>query len=82
MSLALPVFGPLIARLRAAWNSVSTKWYVRPLLQQQNEFNELVVAAIAAHDAELRNQAARLRDLEGRLVEEAHPAGRIAGQDS
>jgi len=37
------VVGPLIARFREAWNSVSTKWYVRPLLQQQNEFNWLVV---------------------------------------
>ena len=24
---------------------MSTKWYVRPILQQQNEFNELVVEA-------------------------------------
>ncbi len=63
----MPVVGPLIARFRAAWNSIATQWYVRPLLQQQNEFNELVVAAIAAQDAELRDQAAQLRDLERRL---------------
>ena len=73
-----PVLGPLIARLRAAWNSVSTKWYVRPLLQQQNEFNELIVAQIAAHDADLRSQAtrlageaARLADLEASFVRRA-----------
>lgn len=70
-SSGVPVVGPLIARLRAAWNSVSTKWYVRPLLQQQNEFNNLAVAEIAAHDAELRNQAARLGALESRLAGEA-----------
>ena len=67
----MPVFGPLIARLRAAWNSVSTKWYVRPLIQQQNEFNELAAAEIAAQGAELRSQAARLVDLESQLGGEA-----------
>lgn len=39
----VPLFGPLIARLRGLWNSVATKWYVRPLLQQQNDFNLTVV---------------------------------------
>lgn len=39
----VPLVGPIIARFREAWNSVSTKWYVRLLLQQQNEFNRLVV---------------------------------------
>ena len=67
----IPVFGPLVARLRAVWNSVSTKWYVRPLIQQQNEFNELVVAEIAALGAELRSQVARLADLDSRLGGEA-----------
>jgi len=38
-----PLIGPLIARFREAWNSVSTRWYVRLILQQQNEFNWLVV---------------------------------------
>jgi len=30
---------PLIARLRAAWNDVATRWYVRPSLDQQTRFN-------------------------------------------
>lgn len=34
-----PVIGPLIVALRTAWNKVATKWYVTPLLRQQNEFN-------------------------------------------
>lgn len=42
-----PLFGPLIARFRAAWNSVSTRWYVQPLLQQQVEFNAAVVRTMA-----------------------------------
>lgn len=30
---------PLVARLRTAWNSVATRWYVRPSLDQQTRFN-------------------------------------------
>lgn len=74
---SIPLIGPLIARLRAGWNSISTKWYVRPLLLQQNEFNELVATAIAAQDAELHIQAAQLSDLEGRLAEEAIRLGEL-----
>lgn len=37
-----PLIGPLIVRLRRFWNNLSTTWYVRPLLQQQNEFNHLL----------------------------------------
>lgn len=44
------VIGSLIARFREFWNSISTKWYVRPLLQQQNEFNRLITQAIQEHD--------------------------------
>jgi len=61
------VVGPLIARLRAAWNSVSTKWYVRSLLQQQNEFNELTVNQLEGQDAYLQPHEARLVDQEARL---------------
>jgi hypothetical protein len=48
--------GPIIARLRSLWNSVSTKWYVRPMLQQQNEFNRLLVERLRDHDARLIEQ--------------------------
>ncbi|MCP4358485.1 MAG: hypothetical protein GY796_10760 [Chloroflexi bacterium] len=34
-----PLIGPLIVRFRTLWNSVAAKWYVRPLLAQQNKFN-------------------------------------------
>jgi len=63
-----PIVGPVIARLRAAWNSVSTKWYVRPLLQQQNEFNELAVTEIAAQAARLRELEIRIHDHDAWLV--------------
>jgi hypothetical protein len=50
------VIGPLIVAVRTLWNSVATKWYVRPLLQQQNRFNRLLVQ--------------RLHDLDVRLIEQ------------
>ena len=40
------VVGGLIVKFRELWNSVATKWYIRPLLQQQNEFNHLVARSI------------------------------------
>lgn len=45
----VPVVGPWIAWLREMWNSVSTKWYVRPLLERQNDFNGRVVDRLAEH---------------------------------
>lgn len=45
-----PIIGPLLVRFREVWNSVATKWYVRPLLQQQNSFNQLVVSQLREHD--------------------------------
>ncbi|NIR25415.1 MAG: hypothetical protein GWO10_01480, partial [candidate division Zixibacteria bacterium] len=35
----VPVVGPGIAAFRQAWNNVSTRWYVLPMIQQQNVFN-------------------------------------------
>jgi hypothetical protein len=39
----VPLIGELISSFREQWNSVSTKWYVRALIQQQMEFNAQVV---------------------------------------
>ncbi len=39
----IPLIGPLIVGFRSLWNSVAAKWYVRPLIQQQTEFNLLTV---------------------------------------
>lgn len=44
---------PFIARLRQMWNDVATTWYVRPLLQQQNDFNRLLVDRLQDHEARL-----------------------------
>ncbi|MGH2537383.1 MAG: hypothetical protein ACRDHL_08325 [Candidatus Promineifilaceae bacterium] len=57
-----PLIGPLLARLRQAWNDVSTTWYVRPLLQQQNEVNRLVLELLQQHERILA------AEVDGRLV--------------
>ena len=49
-SSAAPVVGPLVAALRQSWNDVSTKWYVRGIIQQQMAFNQLVTRLLGEQD--------------------------------
>lgn len=41
-----PLVGPLVAAFRETWNEVSTKWYVRLIMQQQTAYNHLVTALL------------------------------------
>jgi hypothetical protein len=50
------VVGPLLARFRSLWNSVAAKWYVRPLLAQQNQFNQTLVQRLQAVEQRLIEQ--------------------------
>jgi hypothetical protein len=52
----VPLLGGLIAWFRDTWNSVSTKWYVRPIVQQQNEYNRLIAEWIRDYDTRLIEQ--------------------------
>ena len=63
----VPLIGPLIARFRELWNGVATKWYVRPLIQQQNEINQQLVAVLVAQAASLHDVASRLASNEAHL---------------
>lgn len=56
----VPVIGSLIACFRAAWNWVSTKWYVRQILQEQNEVNLRLVRC-------LNEMARQLAELQHRI---------------
>lgn len=47
----VPLFGPLIAWFRGVWNSVAAKWYIRPMLAQQNEYNRLLVQRLRDMEA-------------------------------
>ena len=42
----VPVVGPIIAGFREVWNSVATKWYVRPLMEQQREVNRRLAVEV------------------------------------
>lgn len=85
----VPVIGRLIAAVRTVWNSVSTKWYVRPLAHQQSVFNAQMVGYVrllqdqaagqlqesAENVRELTALAERLARLEAELREVS--AGRL-----
>ena len=68
----LPVLGPLVAWFRERWNSISTRWYVWPLIQQQSEFNSLVAERLI-------EQIIRLDASEARLAEHAERLVRLTG---
>jgi hypothetical protein len=64
----IPLVGPLIARFRELWNGVSTRWYVRPLIQQQSEFNKQIATLLATQAAALRAAASQRTQDEARLA--------------
>ncbi len=63
-----PLFGPLIVWLRTTWNNVAAKWYMQPLLAQQNQFNDLLVTQLAEQTAFADEQALLLVDLDRETV--------------
>jgi hypothetical protein len=65
----LPVIGPLVVWFRETWNSISTKWYVRPLVQQQNEFNALVVLRFLEVRDRISQVQAQVNLVQGHLDE-------------
>ena len=87
----VPVVGRWISAFRELWNSVATKWYVRPMLAQQVQFNGAVVRALSklhAHywddDALLSllaercgRMTSRVAELEERLVQIEAKSGRV-----
>lgn len=72
-----PLIGPLVAKFRAAWNSIATKWYVLPLVQQQNEFNGLVVThlknlgrTLTRHMEEVNSRLSEMDDRLSRMEDQ------------
>jgi hypothetical protein len=71
---SLPLVGGIVAWFREMWNSVATKWYVRPLIEQQNAINRGFLDELERiHDESLvvQNILVRLDDeqLDTRRVE-------------
>lgn len=65
----MPLLGPLITFVRRTWNSVSTKWFVLPMVQQQNEFNQLVVHTLHQSLTTQAQLGRRLNGVNARLDE-------------
>ena len=59
---SVPVLGPLLARLRAAWNNVASRWYLNHLMIQQSEFNRLAAREIERYEIELHEQMVLLEE--------------------
>ena len=64
----VPVVGPLIVGLREMWNSVSTKWYVRPLVHQQNRVNQLALVLLDRLYRQSVDHGQRLTEYDERLI--------------
>lgn len=62
-----PVIGPLIVGFRTLWNWMSTKWYVNPLIQQQNEFNVTMTQTLREMVASVEALARSVQDMQTRI---------------
>ena len=65
---ARPLFGPLIIFARKAFYRLFLKWYMRPVLQQQNSFNH-------AASKRIQELLERIRTLENQLEEQTRRRG-------
>lgn len=75
-----PVVGPLLDWLRGLWISVAARWYVRPMLEQQNEFNRLIVNHLRAQADHLYAQDAPLIAQDRALVAQTRATAELTAQ--
>ena len=73
LSSDFPVIGPLVAWLRNSVNSISTKWYMQSILQQQNQLNR----RLSEQSVQLQLQ---LSDQDHELSIMAHDMAEITNQ--
>lgn len=64
-----PVVGPVIAWFRTAWNNIAARWYVQAVVEQQNQFNLLVVEQLRTMEARLIEQDRLQTELIHQLAE-------------
>lgn len=60
---SVPILGTLVVWFRGVWNSVSTRWYLQPLIEQQSEFNHLLVQEVHALNQGLLTLNSRVNGL-------------------
>lgn len=74
----VPFIGSLLAGFRSAWNGVATKWYARPLIQQQTLFNTAVARRLSSLDDSIDSLEERLIDLDREQTEQRRQAAELA----
>ena len=80
---AVPLLGPLIARFREVWNNVATKWYVRPLIDQQGDINRRLVSELDSlwrRVDDQREEVTAAQEIATALDREAVDARRLSSQ--
>ena len=78
----VPLLGRLIVTFRTLWNSVATKWYVRPMAQQQSVFNAQVVSYLQAQEQLLQGQFRDVAENIRELTALAEHLARLEGSDA
>jgi hypothetical protein len=68
-SSSIPIFGPIIVGFRNAWNSVAAKWYVRPIVEQQNQYNRLFAELIDHFNTQLVEDAREASEISHDIAE-------------
>ena len=76
----VPIIGRWISAFRRLWNSVATKWYVRPMMAQQVQFNGAVVRALKRLEAQHQNLQAHHWDDDALLALLAEQCGMMASR--
>lgn len=63
-----PLIGPAIVWFRSLWNWMSTKWYVLPLVAQQNAFNAATVQTLREIATSVESLASLVYALQTRVA--------------
>jgi hypothetical protein len=71
--------GPIISAARSLWNSVATKWYVRPVLHQQSQFNAHLVRYLDNLEQRLQGQSRDVAENVRELTQVAERLARLSG---
>ncbi len=75
-----PMVGPFIVLTRTAWNWMSTKWYVRIIVQQIQNFHLLVVRAFQDVDVEHRKLHDQVQRLEALVQQQQVELAQLRGE--
>ncbi len=64
-----PILGGLIVWFRSFWINIAAKWFIRPIIQQQNEFNQELVRQLREAEAQLLAQDKTITELTRQIAQ-------------